>query len=182
MFDHNGFVVNMRARYNSREWTTHFALQEQAEEYIRFAENDMAANYEVLSHNFERRFSNDQLDAFLKLQAKVVKEATRLEKWAAKRSNLSYSNPALYPCEVCGGAHANYNCCEKCNFGNHRCHFCGDALGHKEFSVCYITWAWEENYGLAQTQEEEQASGNAGLIPGIPNVLDVMPHRSNPDE
>lgn len=46
------------------------------------------------------------------------------------------------PCEVCGKGHPNYMCCEKCNHDTHRCYFCGDPLGHKEISICYILEAW----------------------------------------
>jgi len=47
-------------------------------------------------------------------------------------------------CQVCGGEHPSYNCCDRCNYDRHTCHFCGDPLGHKEVSACYLLIDVEE--------------------------------------
>lgn len=71
------------------------------------------------------------------VQAAVAAQAVALEHTRA--------TVAGGPCEVCGKDHPTYECCEKCNYGTHTCHFCGDPLGHTEVSACYILLKDEEN-------------------------------------
>ena len=51
--------------------------------------------------------------------------------------NLSAFAQLNEVCEVCGGNHGTWKCCETCNLDRHICHFCGDTLGHFEASDCY---------------------------------------------
>lgn len=69
----------------------------------------------------------------------VIQLADAMEKVAKIRTFINGINPKIQPCEICGEEHQNYNCCEQCNYDNHRCHFCGDDLGHSQTSVCYLT-------------------------------------------
>lgn len=136
------FTVNVISRQNLKEFTKHFQRQIFAELYIR--DIDAVTTFDVTEWNFNSKFSNEELDAFRDAHLKVLVEARRLEKQARDRTKANWANPDWNPCEVCGKKHRNHNCCERCNMDNHRCHFCGEALGHREFSVCYIMMPWEE--------------------------------------
>ncbi len=61
----------------------------------------------------------------------IVEELNRIRsKW--------YQNP-VNPriCEVCFKNHPTYHCCSQCNYDTHRCHFCGEDLGHAGIGHCY---------------------------------------------
>lgn len=88
--------------------------------------------------NFELKYSEDELITEVRRHKKLLIEATRLQEQAIQRTNNNFHNPAYNPCEVCGEKHENYKCCEQCNIDRHTCHFCGDSLGHREVSACYI--------------------------------------------
>lgn len=139
----NDFSVNARAKFGfRREFTRYFKEQITAENYIRHI--DTSPSYEVTEFNFTKKFSDDELDAYDEKRVRLIKEAQRLEKQARKRTNANFENPDWNPCEVCGGKHPNYECCDRCNLDGHICHFCGENLGHSEVSVCYILENFDE--------------------------------------
>jgi hypothetical protein len=145
MLNQSAYTVNVIAD-NGKEWMQGFALLPQASIYARNVSG--MSGLTVVEHNFVM-MSDEEMDAFAKLEQSVIDNAQRLEKWARQRSSFNFHNPELYPCEICGKAHSNYECCESCNYGMHSCHFCGDQLGHQvAFSSCYILLEWEENYAL----------------------------------
>lgn len=147
MLDQSKFSVNVRSS-NGKEWTQYFPLIEQASLYLRNITDNVGqavSTLTVMEYNFEMLPDAD-IDVFAKLEQQVSENARRLESWARRRSLLNYDDPKLYPCEICEKPHSNYHCCEACNYGEHRCHFCGDDLGHRGFSACYIMYNWEENY------------------------------------
>lgn len=108
-----------------------------AEIFIRVLENDELYKW-TLSRNYEKSFTDEQIITEAERQDRLIKEANRLQDQAVDRTSRNRDNPNWDPCEVCGEKHRNYNCCDKCNLDNHRCHFCGDDLGHSEVSTCYI--------------------------------------------
>jgi phosphoribosylaminoimidazole carboxylase (NCAIR synthetase) len=65
----------------------------------------------------------------------AVEFAIKMQGVGLEKSMLAYINEI---CEVCNEGHRTYNCCEKCDYDRHICHFCGDPLGHDEISACYI--------------------------------------------
>lgn len=147
------FSINWVALSNNKECTTTFALQEDAELFIKNMDG-LWGQYRVTEFNFELKFSEAEIEAYAKLLESVKRNAMRLEKWARDRTNNNFANSELYPCEVCGGNHANHYCCEHCNHNKHRCLYCGELLGHKDsFSSCYILMQWEENYALLPSLE-----------------------------
>lgn len=64
----------------------------------------------------------------------VIEAGLAEDKCREKSVNFRIRNK----CEVCMGDHRTYECCDKCNYDIHFCHFCGDYLGHDEVSACYI--------------------------------------------
>lgn len=69
------------------------------------------------------------------LKNPVLATAEELQERCRNRTK-EYSTNGI--CEVCSGLHRTYVCCENCNYDRHRCHFCGDWLGHDEVSTCYL--------------------------------------------
>lgn len=69
----------------------------------------------------------------------VIALAHKAEQEAKYITKANWIDPKIQPCEICGEEHQNYECCSDCNYDTHRCHFCGDDLGHSQVSVCYIT-------------------------------------------
>lgn len=117
-----------------KEYTQSFIEELSAELYI----SALGGSYRCTRLNFTQNFTSQQIEAEALRRGRLIREAGRLESWSKERTNNNLKNPESFPCEVCGKKHPNYNCCEKCNFNNHRCHFCGEELGHAEFSICYI--------------------------------------------
>lgn len=54
----------------------------------------------------------------------------QLKRVAAGTQAKHMRGPCACACEVCGGNHQTWNCCDDCNYDSHRCHFCGDDLNH----------------------------------------------------
>jgi hypothetical protein len=68
----------------------------------------------------------------------VKKLGLMAEETCRLTSRANWINPTVQGCEVCGGEHCTYECCDQCNYEKHLCHFCGDNLGHEGISACYI--------------------------------------------
>lgn len=129
------FTVNCLGR---REFAMSFDFQQQAEKFIRDTSCGLTDNIRVAGFNFIRKFSDEELDAWQEHWERLVNEALRLQKQGVERTAANRENPDYFPCEVCGGKHENYKCCDDCSHDRHTCKFCGDWLGHKEVSACYI--------------------------------------------
>lgn len=136
-------LFQIKGRFSSGvSFTQEFKQQINAELFVREVAY-LTPHYEV-ECNFEPKFSNEELDAHKAHMDRLVREFTRLEMQCKARTILNFKNPDSFPCEVCGEKHRNYECCEACNHQRHTCHFCGDDLGHREISVCYLLPHWEE--------------------------------------
>lgn len=95
----------------------------------------------------------------------ICDAADRLEQIARYITKANWIDPNIQPCETCGKNHQNYECCDACNYDMHRCHFCGDDLGHSQISACYIL-------------EEDQFQGDEGELgcpPGCTNPFCSCP-------
>lgn len=131
-----GFSVNVINENNQVEWTRQFKTQIAAEAYIDSTE--FLTHYSVTEYNFTRKFSKEDITKWRAEEFAKLEEAKSKEKECRERTKNNLDNPKEFPCEVCGKPHWNYECCERCNYSTHTCHFCGDDLGHAEVSACYI--------------------------------------------
>lgn len=75
----------------------------------------------------------------MKATREQIEAAAKAQLICLQTTRANWMRPDLVPCEVCGGPHCTYECCDSCNYVNHTCHFCGDELGHDGVSACYIT-------------------------------------------
>lgn len=96
------------------------------------------SNKYTITTDFILKYSKDGILAEVERHKKLSAEAERLQRQCVERTSNNLKNPKYNPCEVCGSLHENYNCCDQCNYNTHTCHSCGDNLGHKEVSMCYI--------------------------------------------
>lgn len=136
------FSVNAKSRLGfKKEFTRQFLTREGAESYIR--DMDKSESYDVTEYNFTRELSDEQLDRWMENRTQKLAESTDAQKECLAKTKRNFEDSEKEPCEVCGKPHGNYKCCERCNYNNHRCHFCGDDLGHKEVSVCYLMDGWD---------------------------------------
>jgi phosphorylcholine metabolism protein LicD len=126
-------VTNQRP---GKEFTRWFKEQINAELYM--TDIEVLDRYTVTEYNFTRKFTDEELTNEATRQKKLHIEAERLQKQARERTRNNQIDPDSFPCEVCGEKHPIYDCCSRCNYDNHTCHFCGDELGHSEVSACYI--------------------------------------------
>lgn len=90
-------------------------------------------------------------DEFLK--DPTPEKAAQLQEYCRDRTR---SFRAQGICEVCQGMHPTWHCCESCNYDNHRCHFCGDWLGHDEISACYLMALLEPGHHDDKTEDKSE--------------------------